>query len=199
MSNPRRVSLRDRNAAAIAGEEPDEKPAPKPATAPARPRAARKEPSAAAPQRRRTPPTPDEGEEKRERLGTYWQKATFDQSRAAYVVDLDHRDDPPVGFARWVEAALSDHIDRTPAERAAIAHELGEEPTGVGVQRALVLSEQVIRDVEAAVVAERRAGRLLSVSQFVVEAARNATAEARARYGNELPPPPKRLPTRPSR
>ncbi|WP_402377960.1 hypothetical protein [Isoptericola rhizosphaerae] len=134
------------------------------------------------------------------RLGTYWQKETFNEARAAYVVDLDSLSDPPVGFARWVEAAIRAHTARTPSERADVAASLGEEyRSGSGVQRSILLAEATIADAEHAVVDDRRAGRVQSLSQFVTEAARHAIADTRARYGRELPPPPPRLPTRPSR
>lgn len=134
------------------------------------------------------------------RLGTYWKRAVFDRARSAYVVDLDALDDPPVGFARWVEAAIMKHVRRTPAQRAAVAIELSTyEVAGAGVQRSLTLSEEVISAAEAAIVADRQAGRLISLSQFITETAYSEALAAEHRYGRPLPDPPARLPTRPSR
>ncbi|WP_409142122.1 hypothetical protein [Cellulosimicrobium sp. RS] len=211
MTPPKRRRLGDRDEDAILGviDEPRSDPQPETRTttrtapAPAAAAEAKPAPVVAAPPAsgsrtdRSATKAPPAGQR---RLGTYWQKATFDQARSAYVVDLDQLDDPPVGFARWLERAIQAHSARTPAERAAIAETLGEEDrSGVGVQRNVPLFESTITDAESAVTADRRAGRVHSLSQFVTEAARRAIRDAERRIGGPLPPPPARLPTRPTR
>jgi len=136
------------------------------------------------------------------RLGTYWQRATHDRARSAYVVDLDHLEEaPPSGFARWIERAITRHNTRTPAERAQLADHLAPEDKSAGrVNRAVVLPSAVIEGAEQAIVADRReVGRVASLSAYITVAVRVAADEAATRYGRPLPPPPARLPNRPTR
>ncbi|MGF0118745.1 hypothetical protein ACQFYA_20830 [Promicromonospora sp. Marseille-Q5078] len=135
----------------------------------------------------------------RRRLGLYWQQSTFDAARAAYVADLNHRPGAPLGFAAWVEAALIDHVDRTPRERADLAAGLDPESARQGIPRPIWMDRATITALEDAVREERGAGRMLSQSALASEAIRLAIASARDRSGGTLPPPPARLPNKPIR
>lgn len=135
----------------------------------------------------------------RRRLGIYWNLAVLEQARAAYVADLDALDDPPVGFARWVEDALRAHNARTPERRAALAAELGDLSPGSGGPRPIWMDDQTIDAVHQGLRDDRRAGHIRSASDYAAEAVRLATAAARERAGGKLPPAPARLPTRPTR
>lgn len=135
----------------------------------------------------------------RRRLGIYWNLAVLDEARAAYVADLDGLDDPPVGFARWVEDALRAHNARTPERRAELAAELDDLSPGPGGPRPIWLDDQTVEAVGRAVRDDRRAGNIRSTSDYATEAVRLAAAAARERAGGQLPPAPTRLPTRPTR
>ena len=201
MNATKRRSLRERDYDAIAEARLDTAPAevaPVPAPAPA--------PVALAPRPRprarasATPRAAEPGGVEIVRLGTYWQMTTYDEARAAYVVDLDLDPDALVGFSRWVEAAIARHTARSPQERAQAGARLGDEAPSVGIQRSCTLHQAVIDDAEAAITADRRtSGRVLSLSRYIGEAARTAASETSARLGGPLPPPPAKLPTRPRR
>jgi hypothetical protein len=132
------------------------------------------------------------------RLGTYWRLSTFQGAKSAYLVDLDQLRDAPDSFARWVDRAIRRHADLTPEKRAQLVRKLPAE-TGDAASRSFHTASSTVDAMEAAIVDDRRHGRILSRTEFVSEAVRAATAEARKRYGQDLPPAPARLPNRPPR
>lgn len=137
-------------------------------------------------------------------LGTYWKLTTFDRARSAYVGDLDTVPEPVTGFARWLDAVVATYAAMSPDQRERVRGPVPDEDrTGAGGQRNTVMRESTIALLDDAITAERRAGRIVSMSQLVSEAARVATHAAEQRYratfGTMLPPPPARLPNRPRR
>lgn len=134
-------------------------------------------------------------------IGTYWQRSTLNRARSAYVVDLDHLDDPPTGLTRWIERAIVRHTARGADRRAALAQALAPEDKSAGrVNKQLRLEGGTVAAAEAALVDDRReCGRIASLSGYISEAVRIAANEAEERYGRPLPPAPGRLPNSPSR
>jgi hypothetical protein len=130
------------------------------------------------------------------RLGTYWRLSTFQGAKSAYLVDLDQLRDAPDSFARWVDRAIRLHVDLTPDRRANLARKLPAE-AGDAASRSFQVTPTTVDAMEAAIVDDRRHGRVLSRTEFVSEAVRAATSQARKRYGRELPPAPARLPNKP--
>ena len=134
------------------------------------------------------------------RLGGYWQPITFDAGRSAYIADLDNQPDSPDTIAGWVDRAIRKHAQLSPTRREQITSRLPEEDKQPrGVSRSFDITEVAMAAMETALVDDRRHGRLLSRNQFVAEAVRAATEEARNRNGGTLPPAPSRLPNRPPR
>lgn len=142
--------------------------------------------------------------------GIYWHRGAWDRARSAYVADLDADPDPPVSLIAWLQRAIAAHAELTPAARAAglarsaaergstAGEAVGAEASGGGFKRTLLLDVAVLRALESAVLEDRSAlGRVVSRSEFVRDAAGVAAAQAEARLGRQLPPPPARLPNRP--
>jgi hypothetical protein len=134
------------------------------------------------------------------RVGMYLHRKTFEEAKSAYLVDLDTAPAAPGNFAVWISQVLAGHAQLAPNKRLELAHQLPEEtPEGRGISRSFHIPEQVIDEMNAAIVADRQHGRFLSRSEFATEAIRLATQSARTRAGGVLPPPPKRLPNNPVR
>jgi hypothetical protein len=142
-------------------------------------------------------------EEQTAEVGIYWHPAVWDLARSAYVADLDTDDDSPGSFVGWLDRALDRHARRTPAERAALADTARRDDTSESrkpFNRAHHLGASTVQAAENAIITDRGdLGRMVSVSEFVREAVVAAAADARRRYGRDLPPPPARLSNRPPR
>jgi hypothetical protein len=133
-------------------------------------------------------------------LGVYWPAESWDLARSAYVADLDADPDSPASFAGWLGRALEQHAARSPAERAAAGEQPPERSPGRGTSRGHRVGQAVIDAVEQAIVVDRRElGRVVSRSGFALEAVAAAASQARRRLGRPLPPPPRRLASRPPR
>lgn len=170
-----RVSLRDRNRAAIAEPQapapPDETPAPTPVPAP-----------------------PEETEvQGAGRLGIYLTGAMFQDAKAAYLADWYNGGQADT-FAAWIAAAVETHAARTPAQRA--DHQQTQRPRGGGVTRSFLVPAATLVALRAAIDADRAAGRWLSDSAWCAEALDLAITRARTHNGGTLPTPPARLPNR---
>ena len=135
------------------------------------------------------------------RLGTYWRPDTFEAAKSAYLGDLDSQPDSPGSFAGWINRSIERHSRLTPERRSKIAQDIGDEPkAGRGVSRSFQVEAATVAAMEAAIVKDRKTlGRVTSRTLFVAESVREATKEARERYGAELPTAPTRLPNRPPR
>ena len=136
-----------------------------------------------------------------EPVGTYWDPATWNQARSAYLSDFDRDPECPVAFVGWLHRALEVHARLSPAAREEMGIELpGRRRDGQGISRTYPVQVSVLTQVDEAIVDDRRTlDRVLSRSGFVHEAVVTAIAAARERRGSELPPPPAKLPTRPRR
>ena len=188
-----RKSLRDLDNDALGDTTapPARTPAPAPVPVPAAPaRVAR--PAAAKPAGKPA------GKRVTSTIGVYMQRHTFDAARGAYVADLDTLASGPDTFARWVDAALAEYAGLTPAGRTAIAQGLPaqQRTDSRGINRTFQVGQDTIEATNAALVADRQAGRVHSRSEFAVEAILWATEASRVRNGGVLPEAPPRLPNR---
>lgn len=111
----------------------------------------------------------------------------YTDCKAAFLADWDNGGQHD-GFSRWVAAALERHAMRTPAERA----EIGGGPSGS--PRSFIITEGIAASIDAAIIADQRAGRWVSRSAWCVGALIAAVDEARDANGGLLPTPPARLP-----
>lgn len=210
----KRPSLRDREAQGLSGIVRDQPPPqadaepPRTASTPAKANPEPAQPAATAtrndaagkPARRKPGPKPQADRPPTIRLGGYWQPGTFDTAKRGYLADLDTQPDSPGTFAGWIDRAIRHHAQLTPQKRQQIAARLGEEANeGRGNSRSFDVAADTVEAMEQAVAADRRHGRVTSRAGFIAEAARAAVAEARTRYGTELPAAPARLPNRPPR
>jgi hypothetical protein len=129
----------------------------------------------------------------RRTLSMWWDHSTWQHARAAFVAELD--DDPPgpPSLLAWIAAAIHTHAARSPAARATRSGDLREDG-GPGFQRVHQLPPATMDAVDRAVAEDRRAGRMLSRSAWVREAAAVAAAGTSRRHAGALPGSPDRLP-----
>lgn len=135
-------------------------------------------------------------------VGTYWEPATWEAARSAYIVDLDTDPISPGSFVGWLRHALQRHIDRTPANRASLGVPAPQRKQANGpakLNKTFPLDVELIEALKAAIVEERVNGRVLSRSGFIHEAVTAAADQAKERLGANLPTAPARLPNRPPR
>ncbi|QLQ09899.1 MAG: hypothetical protein HZY75_05315 [Nocardioidaceae bacterium] len=133
-------------------------------------------------------------------LGVYWPQDSWDLARSAYVADLDTNPDAPGAFVKWLAQAIERHAARTPAERAVLEEQIPERSGIRGSSRGHRVGSDTIATIDRAVIADRRElARIVSRSAFVLEAVNAAASESRKRLGRPLPPPPRRLASRPPR
>lgn len=145
-------------------------------------------------------------------FAVYWDRATWDVSRSAYMADLDDLPKSPDSWIGWFQYALKRHVRRSARSRAALEVSLPDRnPRGSqkelkdagepldGFTKTHVVPEELLDQVERAIVDDRvKAGRMISRSQFAREAVIAAIGETRSRRGRRgLPPAPDRLPNRP--
>lgn len=133
--------------------------------------------------------------------GLYWDPDTWQLARAAYVADLDHDPDCPVGFLWWLHRTIELHVARGASGRVA----LGVAPqtvrsVGRGFNRHHPLKVSTRAALEQALLDDRvERGRVLSRSAWVHEAVTVAVARSRERLGRNLDLVAGRLPNRPVR
>ena len=187
-----RKSLRDLDNDAL-GDTPPAPAAPPAPSEPAAP-AADSKPAPPRPRKRATKPAAAGATT----VGVYMQRATFDAARGAYMADLDTLTTGPDTFAGWIDAALATHAGLDAEARTAIAEQLPPEQRSEtrGINRTFQVGQDTINDVNAALVADRQAGRWRSRSEFAVEAILAAIEAAKKRAGGVLPEAPPRLPNR---
>ncbi|WP_299306058.1 hypothetical protein [uncultured Brachybacterium sp.] len=194
MAKPKRRSLSERNAEAIAGavdntstredggaEQPPapQSPAPAPADRPAA-----------------VSPAPPASEEPTRRSSVYLTPDDLRDVRSAYIVDFDHRPGSPGSFGLWAAGAIGELAALTVEERQAVREILG--PAGAGANRSqqLLVPDDVAGAVGDAMRQDRLAGVVdRSRSVFYSYALRWQAREAARRAGmDQLPEPPARLP-----
>lgn len=128
-------------------------------------------------------------------LSTYWRDETWRDARAGYLADLTHDPGRAGSLSGWVQAALRDHIDRSPTRRRRLAAGLPS-PAGPGAPRPYKIDDATRRDLDTTLAADTAAGRAVSQTEFVREAVLLAIHAATRRAGGQLPPAPDgRLPT----
>lgn len=189
MSTPRRRSLRDREARAIAGPD-DHQLAPESSTTEAtvEPAAA----STALPAAPKRPVTAGAGNTVR--VGMYFHPHDFDAAKAGYLADWQHGGTADT-FARWIAAAIEEHARRTPEQRAQMARPLERAETR-GATRSFSLPASTVERMREAINADHQAGRWPTDSAWCGDAIAAAVGAARERGGGQLPTPPVRLPNR---
>ena len=136
----------------------------------------------------------------RRALSMWWDHSTWDLARAAYVAELD--DDPPGPgtLLGWVVAAIEAHAARSAAARASLSADMPADDAAAGFQKVHQMTATTLSAIEAAIADDRRsAGRILSRSAWVREAARAAAGATRLRHGGSLPEAPDRLAPGPAR
>ena len=136
----------------------------------------------------------------RKALSMWWDRSTWDLARAAYVAELD--DDPPGPgtLLGWVVAAIETHAARSAAARASLSTDMPADDPAVGFQKVHQMTSTTLSAIESAIADDRRsAGRIVSRSAWVREAARAAAAMTRLRHGGSLPEAPDRLAPGPPR
>ena len=194
MAKPKRRSLSERNAEAIAGAVDDtsthedggaEQPPTPEAPAPAR----AERPAAVS-------PAPPASEEPTRRSSVYLTPDDLRDVRSAYIVDFDHRPGSPGSFGLWAAGAIGELAALTVEERQAVREILG--PAGAGANRSqqLLVPDDVAGAVGDAMRQDRLAGVVdRSRSVFYSYALRWQAREAARRAGmDQLPEPPARLP-----
>lgn len=136
-------------------------------------------------------------------VGVYWEHHAWQQARSAYLVDLDLDPASPDVFGQWLTRVVSRYAVMTPTGRTRKLSTLRTPPPKdrrPGVSRMMPLPEVTLGLVDSAIVDDRvTAGRVVSRSEFIRQAALVAADASRTRLGRELPPPPARLPYRPPR
>src|SRR5699024_9557236 len=156
MAKPKRRSLSERNAEAIAGavdntstredggaEQPPapQPPAPAPADRPAA-----------------VSPAPPASEEPTRRSSVYLTPDDLRDVRSAYIVDFDHRPGSPGSFGLWAAGAIGELAALTVDERQTVRESLG--PAGAGANRSqqLLVPDDVADAVGDAMRQDRLAG-----------------------------------------
>jgi hypothetical protein len=123
----------------------------------------------------------------------WWDRSTWQRSRAAFVAELDEDPAGPPSLVAWIAAAIQAHAERSPAARAALSRDLPGQ-VSPGFQKVHQLPASNWMALERAVAEDRRAGRMLSRSAWVREAAALAAAATGGRHAGGLPAQPGRLP-----
>lgn len=183
---PKRATLRDRNAAAIAAT-------PTPLT-PLQPAVTTPEASVEAPQAD-GPPKPAAVTD-RAVLSVTVRPEDLEDAKAAYMADW-LREGRYDGFPKWLGAAIRRHAELTPTQRAQIESERPAKATSRGLKRAFQMEPAVVDELRASIRRDLEvSGRYSSEADWVGDAMRQAIAEARANAGGVLPPAPRRLPNR---
>jgi len=135
-------------------------------------------------------------------VGVYWEHHAWQQARSAYLVDLDSDPASPDVFGQWLTRVVIWYAAMTPTGRTRKLSTLRTPPKDgrPGVSRMMPLPQVTLELVDSAIVDDRvTAGRVVSRSEFIRQAALVAADASRTRLGRELPPPPARLPYRPPR
>lgn len=194
MAKPKRRSLSERNAEAIAGVVDDavtredggaeQLPAPQP-SAPAQ----SERPAAVS-------PAPPASEEPTRRSSVYLTPEGLRDVRSAYIVDFDHRPGSPGSFGLWAAGAIGELAALDVDERQAVRESLGMPGPGANRSQQLLVPEDVAASVGDAMRRDRLAGVVdRSRSVFYSYALRWQAQQAARRAGmTELPEPPARLP-----
>ena len=195
MSKPKRRSLAERNAAAIAdaGQAADGGGVAEQPAAPPQSPAPTEQPAATPPP---APPVSTKSDGDPKRTSVYLTAEDLRDARSAFIVDFDHRPGSPGSFGLWAAGAIGELAALDVDERQAIRESLGAAGAGANRPQQLLVPD----DVDAAVGDAMRRDRLAGVvdrsrSVFYSYALRWQARQAARRAGlTDLPEPPARLP-----
>ena len=192
MTARRRVSLGERNRAAIAAS-----PAPQVPNLDEAPLVGADAPPAPVvkPAQRPTPRPAKAGETATVRLGMYFHPEEFDRAKAAYLADWQHGGQADT-FARWIAAAIDTHARRTPQQRAELAKPAPRRDRGRAGTRSFNLPADSVARMRAAILEDQATNRWPTDSAWCGDAVAAAANQAEQRAGGTLPPAPLRLPNR---
>lgn len=182
---PKRGTLRDRNAAAIAAIS----------TPPRLPDPAEERTASARPPRPRTA-APSTSTTDRTVLSITIRPEDLEDAKSAYMADW-LREGRYDGFPKWLGAAIRHHAELSTEARAQIEADRPAKTTSRGLKRAFQMDPADVDELRASIRSDLEAsGRYSSEADWVGDALRQAIAAARERAGGVLPPAPKRLPNR---
>ncbi|MGP5099075.1 hypothetical protein ACTXPC_15460 [Brachybacterium alimentarium] len=188
MAKPRRLSIEERNAAAIAREpgkvDAAEKTGGEESAQPAAPLDA----APVAPTVSADAPT--------RRSSVYLTEYDLRNARSAYIVDFDHRAGSPGSFGLWAAGAIAELAALDVEQRQAVREDLGEPGPTPHKSQQLLVPDEVATAVTDAMRQDRLAGVVdRSRSVFYSYALRWQSRQSALRAGlQELPDPPERLP-----
>lgn len=189
MSTPRRVSMGQRSAQGVAGYHHAAADHTGSTSADGKPTTPPKAPKA--PKASSSPPAGTS------RLSIYWRGTTLEDARRAYMADIDTQPEGPTSFARWIDRAVAAHANLSTDDRSKLAVTLGEQADEDAMPRSFEVQSATVVAMRSAIAADRAPGIPAQTrSDFVADAVRQATREARQRWGKDLPPAPARLPNR---
>lgn len=190
----KRLSIADRNKAAIAHDTPEPLPekdeGEQTATPPAAPTKAQKTLT----KQKKT--TAARTSSDTARLGVYISTDEYEDAKAAYVTAYA-RGGQIDNFARWIAAALNEHAARTTAQRAKHARMKERSPWGkgkAGASRSFAIPTDTLERMQEAMDDDLIAGQWPTRSEWAGDAIAAAVEAARAE--GPLLDPPKRLPNR---
>lgn len=196
MAKPKRRSLAERNATAIAGADDPRQNSGGVAQSPEPATAAQPEKADAPPQQTAPTPAPPVSEQPTRRSSVYLTPDDLRDVRSAYIVDFDHRPGSPGSFGLWAAGAIGELADLEVEVRQTIREELGTPGAGANRSQQLLVPDDVAEAVSDAMRRDRLAGVVdRSRSVFYSYALRWQAREAARRAGmDQLPEPPARLP-----
>lgn len=196
MAKPRRLSIEERNAAAIAREPEridvaDDAGGEAPVThaVPVTPAPAPGETATSA----SAAPMP---EARTRRSSVYLTEGDLRDARSAYIVDFDHRSGSPGSFGLWAAGAIAELAELDVPQRQAVRKDIGEPGPTPHKSQQLLVPDEVATAVADAMRQDRLAGVVdRSRSVFYSYALRWQSRQAARRAGlKQLPEPPERLP-----
>ncbi|MGO2773523.1 MAG: hypothetical protein ACTIB2_09010 [Brachybacterium tyrofermentans] len=187
MAKPKRLSIEQRNAAAIARE---------PETLDAADEAGGEAPEQHAPARETAPAAIASTDAPTRRSSVYLTEDDLRDARSAYIVDFDHRPGSPGSFGLWAAGAIAELAALDVENRQAVRESVGEPGPTPHKSQQLLVPDEVASAVADAMRQDRLAGVVdRSRSVFYSYALRWQSRQAALRAGlTELPEPPQRLP-----
>lgn len=192
MAKPKRVSLAERNRAAISRSDADPERKPQVTDEPTPPKQPQPAPAGErGSSARRAAPS-----QATKRSSVYLTQAELRDARSAYLVDFDTREGSADSFLRWSADAIAEFAELTVEDRQAVRKDLGPSAQEARKPQQVQFPADVADAVAAAMRADRIAGHGdRSRNIFFGYALRWQSIQALKRSGlKQLPEPPERLP-----
>ncbi len=186
----KRATLRDRNREAITAPAPQKPNAPSPMAPTARASAEgeSRQPTA--------PPQHNTAAGERFALSISLRPEELEAAKAAYMADWMHQGRYD-GFPRWIGAAIREHANLTPEQRAQVEAARPPKQTKRGVKRVFLMDPHDVKILRQGLRQDLTVtGRYSSEANWCADAMRVAVDLARERAGGTLPKAPSRLPNR---